>query len=63
MEFVSLIFYIIYASLIWQTIVAVKRHTKRWLGITSLCAGRLVAVIGTKRTARLYRNLLSSMSD
>lgn len=29
MEFVSLIFYIIFASLIWQTIVAVKRHTRR----------------------------------
>ena len=29
MEFVSLIFYIIYAILIWQIIVAVKRHTKR----------------------------------
>jgi hypothetical protein len=29
MEFVSLIFYIINASLIWQTIVAVKRHTRR----------------------------------
>ena len=29
MEFVSLIFYIIYASLIWQTIVAVKSHTRR----------------------------------
>lgn len=29
MEFVSLIFYIIYASLIWQTVVAVKRHTRR----------------------------------
>lgn len=28
-EFLSLIFYGIYASLIWQTIVAVKRHTKR----------------------------------
>jgi uncharacterized protein YjbI with pentapeptide repeats len=29
MEFVSLIFYIIFGILIWQTIVAVKRHTKR----------------------------------
>ncbi|MEL4204979.1 hypothetical protein C9E85_16040 [Plesiomonas shigelloides] len=29
MEFISLIFYIIFASLIWQTIVAVKRHTRR----------------------------------
>lgn len=29
MEFLSLVFYIIYASLIWQTIVAVKRHTRR----------------------------------
>lgn len=29
MEFLSLIFYAIYASLIWQTIVALKRHTKR----------------------------------
>lgn len=29
MEFVSLLFYVIYASLIWQTIVAVKRHTRR----------------------------------
>jgi len=29
MEFVSLIFYIIFASLIWQTLVAVKRHTRR----------------------------------
>ena len=29
MEFVSIIFYIIYASLIWQAIVAVKRHTRR----------------------------------
>ncbi len=29
MEFVSLIFYIIFAILIWQTVVAVKRHTQR----------------------------------
>ncbi|HCR4429762.1 TPA: hypothetical protein OOG93_002485 [Morganella morganii] len=29
MEFVSLLFYIIFASLIWQTVVAVKRHTRR----------------------------------
>ncbi|CAH1385426.1 hypothetical protein [Candidatus Nitrotoga sp. M5] len=29
MEFISLIFYIVYASLIWQTLVAVKRHTRR----------------------------------
>lgn len=29
MEFISLIFYIIFATLIWQTIVAVKRYTKR----------------------------------
>lgn len=29
MEFLSLIFYIIFASLTWQTIVAFKRHTKR----------------------------------
>lgn len=29
MEFTSLMFYIIFASLIWQTIVAVKRHTRR----------------------------------
>ena len=29
MEFVSLIFYIVFASLIWQIIVAVKRLTKR----------------------------------
>ena len=29
MEFISLIFYIIFASLIWQVIVAVKRHTRR----------------------------------
>ncbi|EKN5934533.1 hypothetical protein DVQ16_19505, partial [Yersinia enterocolitica] len=29
MEFISLLFYIIFASLIWQTIVAVKRHTRR----------------------------------
>ena len=29
MEFISLLFYIAYASLIWQTIIAVKRHTKR----------------------------------
>lgn len=29
MEFISLIFYIIFASLIWQTLIAIKRHTKR----------------------------------
>lgn len=29
MEFVSLVFYIIFVSLIWQTLVAVKRHTRR----------------------------------
>ena len=29
MEFVSLVFYIIFAILIWQTVVAVKRHTQR----------------------------------
>lgn len=29
MEFVSLVFYIIYVVLIWQTIVAVKRHSRR----------------------------------
>lgn len=29
MEFLSLIFYIMFASLTWQTIVAFKRHTKR----------------------------------
>lgn len=29
MEFLSLIFYIIFASLTWQTIIAFKRHTKR----------------------------------
>lgn len=29
MEFVSLVFYIVFASLIWQVIVAVKRHTRR----------------------------------
>lgn len=29
MEFVSLVFHIIFGSLIWQTIVAVKRHTRR----------------------------------
>lgn len=29
MEFVSLFFYIVFASLIWQIIIAVKRHTKR----------------------------------
>lgn len=29
MEFVSLLFYVIFASLIWQTIVAVKRYTRR----------------------------------
>lgn len=29
MEFLSLVFYIVYASLIWQIIVAVKRHTRR----------------------------------
>jgi hypothetical protein len=28
-EFLSLIIYILYASLLWQTIVAIKRHTKR----------------------------------
>jgi len=28
-EFISLIFYIIFTSLIWQTIVAIKRHTKK----------------------------------
>lgn len=29
MEFVSLVFYLIFATLIWQTIVAIKRHTRR----------------------------------
>lgn len=29
MEFISLIFHIIFVSLVWQTIVAVKRHTQR----------------------------------
>lgn len=29
MEFISLFFYIIFASLIWLTIVSIKRHTKR----------------------------------
>ncbi|KPW03540.1 hypothetical protein [Pseudoalteromonas sp. P1-11] len=29
MEFVSLFFYLVFASLIWQIIIAVKRHTKR----------------------------------
>jgi hypothetical protein len=29
MEFISLLFYIWYSVLIWQTIVAVKRHTRR----------------------------------
>lgn len=29
MEFISLIFYVIFSTLIWQTIVAIKRHTKR----------------------------------
>lgn len=29
MEFVSLLFYLIFTSLIWQTIVAIKRHTRR----------------------------------
>ena len=29
MEFISLIFYIIFSTLIWQTIVALKRLTKR----------------------------------
>lgn len=29
MEFISIIFYIVMASLVWLTIVAVKRHTKR----------------------------------
>lgn len=28
MEFVSLIFYVIFASLIWQTIVSIKKHTR-----------------------------------
>lgn len=28
MEFISLIFYIIFASLIWQTIVSIKKHTR-----------------------------------
>ena len=29
MEFVSLVFHIVFAVLVWQTIVAVKRHTIR----------------------------------
>ncbi|MDN2665007.1 hypothetical protein OW492_16690 [Psychromonas sp. 14N.309.X.WAT.B.A12] len=29
MEFISLIFYVVFSSLVWQTIVAVKRHTRR----------------------------------
>ena len=29
MEFVSLMFYVVFSSLVWQTIVAVKRQTKR----------------------------------
>ena len=29
MEFISLLFHIIFAGLIWQTIVAIKRHTRR----------------------------------
>jgi len=29
MEFISLVFYVIYASLIWQILVSVKRHTRR----------------------------------
>lgn len=29
MEFVSLLFYVVFSSLTWQTIVAVKRHTQR----------------------------------
>jgi len=29
MEFVSLIFYVIFAALIWQTVIAVKRHVRR----------------------------------
>ena len=29
MEFLSLVFYVLISSLVWQTIVAVKRHTKR----------------------------------
>ena len=29
MEFISLLFYIIFSILIWQTVVALKRHTKR----------------------------------
>ncbi|MBE0508803.1 MAG: hypothetical protein IBX50_19125 [Marinospirillum sp.] len=29
MEFLSLIFYVIFAILIWQTVVALKRHTRR----------------------------------
>jgi len=28
-EFISIIFYIIFSVLIWQTVVAIKRHTKR----------------------------------
>jgi hypothetical protein len=29
MEFVSLIFYVVFAALIWQTVIAVKRHVRR----------------------------------
>jgi len=29
LEFISLIFYIIFSVLTWQTIVSIKRHTKR----------------------------------
>ncbi len=29
MEFISLLFYTIFATLIWQTVIAVKRHVKR----------------------------------
>jgi len=29
MELVSLVFYVVFASLVWQTIIAVKRHTRR----------------------------------
>ena len=29
LEFISLLFYILFTSLIWQTIVAIKRHTKK----------------------------------
>jgi len=29
MEFLSLIFFIIYSALIWQIVIAVKRHTRR----------------------------------